>query len=32
MLSVNKGSHKDAVSVFDKAVEVLKAQGCPGLE
>ena len=31
-LSVYKGNHKDAVTVFDKAVEVLKAQGCPGLE
>jgi hypothetical protein len=32
MLSVNKGHHKDAMTVFDKAVEALKAQGCPGLE
>jgi hypothetical protein len=32
MVSVSKGGHKDAISVFDKAVETLKAQGCPGLE
>jgi hypothetical protein len=32
MVSVSKGEHKDAVTVFDKAVEALKAQGCPGLE
>lgn len=32
MLSISKADHKDAVTVFDKAVETLKAQGCPGLE